>query len=120
MILSRHGDFSQNRRVLTARLCVAGFGVVAWLLALQSEGVLDTVEQASGFGSAGILVIVAFGLFTRFGGARAALASLAAGIVVWIAGRYVVEGWPWPYLCSLGAALGAYVLVGATERRATP
>lgn len=116
LILSRHGDFSQNRRVLTARLCVAGFGVVAWLLALQSEGVLDTVEQASGFGSAGILVIVAFGLFTRFGGARAALASLAAGIVVWIAGRYVVDGWPWPYLCSLGAALGAYVVVGAAER----
>ncbi|MBI5361782.1 MAG: sodium:solute symporter family protein [Planctomycetes bacterium] len=116
LILSRHGDFSQNRRVLTARLCVAGFGVVAWLLALSSEGVLDTVEDASGFGSSGILVIVAFGLFTRFGGPRAALASLGAGIGVWILGHYLVDGWPWPYLSSLAAALLAFIGVGAMER----
>jgi Na+/proline symporter len=116
VLMSAHGDFSQKRRVLQARLCVAGFGVVAWLLALSADSVLERIEDASGFGSAGILVVVSFGLFSRFGGARSALASLAAGIVVWILGRYLVDGWPWPYLCSLAAALAAYVGVAAFER----
>lgn len=107
-LLVHSDDAPQKRRVLTARLCVAGFGVIAWLLALGSSSVMESIENASGFGSAGILVVACFGLFTRFGGARAAVAALAAGIVVWILGRWVIDGWPQPYLCSLAAAFLAY------------
>jgi hypothetical protein len=96
---------------------VIGFGLAAWALALGAEGVFALVEDASGFGSAGILVIVVFGLFTRFGGPASALASLAAGAGVWIAGRYGGIGLAHPYLASLAAALAAFVGVGVALRR---
>jgi len=116
LVLAGRQDVSEKTRLRVARLGVIGFGIAAWALALGSEGVFALVEDASGFGSAGILVLVVFGLFTRFGGAASALASLAAGAGVWIAGRYLGLGLDHPYLASLAAALGAFVLVAMLDR----
>lgn len=108
---------TQATRLRTARLGVLVFGSAAWLLANSASGVFDLVEQASGFGSAGVLVAVTFGIFTRFGGPRSALAALVAGIAVWIWGRYLQPDFPLPYLASLGAALLGYIAVGSFERK---
>lgn len=117
LLLSSGRDVSQRTRVRLGRAGVVAFGLLAWLLAHRGEHVFALVEQASGFGSAGILVIVGFGLFSRFGGPRAALASLTAGIVVWVLGAHVLDGFPWPYLASLTAALAAYVVGAVGEPR---
>jgi SSS family transporter len=117
LLLAGRDEVSQKTRLRVARLGVIGFGLAAWALALGAEGVFALVEDASGFGSAGILVIVVFGLFTRFGGPASALASLAAGAGVWIAGRYGGIGLAHPYLASLAAALAAFVGVGVALRR---
>lgn len=101
-----------------ARGGVVLFGILAWALARGADGIGELVEQASGFASGSILVLVTFGLFTRFGGALAALACLAAGAGVWIWGRYLAEGLDHPYLLSLGSGLGAFLVVGALERAA--
>lgn len=61
-------------------------GIVYGLLALTSTGVLDLVVQASAFGSAGSVTVVCFGLFTRFGGVRAAMATLIAGMGSYLVG----------------------------------
>lgn len=81
---------------------------VAYVLALRAEGVYHLVEQASAFGSAGALVIVVFGLFTRLGGPRTAAATLAAGLGVYLWGSFTATSYA--FLLSLGAALGTYVL----------
>jgi SSS family transporter len=104
-------------KVRIARGGVAVFGVIAYLLALQAEGIYQLVVASSALGGAGIFIIVMFGLFTRFGGPRAALAALATGLAVWLGGEYLI-GWPLPYLSSLAAAFFAYVLVALTEHAA--
>ncbi len=98
---------SERAKVRTARLGVIGFGLAACLLALGAEGVSALVEEASAFGSAGVIVVVVFGLFTRFGARASAYAALLGGAVVYmVAGR---AGCPYPYLASLAAALLGYV-----------
>jgi SSS family transporter len=98
---------SERVKVMIARAGVMTFGVIAWALAVRAEGVFALVEQASAFGSAGTLVTVSFGLFTRLGGPRTALATLLAGLLVYLAASY--GGAPYPFLASLGSSLAVYL-----------
>jgi SSS family transporter len=107
---------TETAKVRLARVGVATFGLVAYVMALRADRVYSLVEEASSFGSAGIVTVVAFGLFTKLGGRGSALAALIAGMGAWTAGAYVV-GWPYPYLTSLAAAVVAYLLVSL---RSTP
>jgi Na+/proline symporter len=106
VILPLRGPTSERTKVRLARAGVVAFGVVAWLLALHAEGVHALVEEASSLGSAGILVILVLGLFTRAGGAVSAYAAVLGGLVVYLAATY--GGYAWPYLLSLAAALLGY------------
>jgi Na+/proline symporter len=107
------GIRDERTKVRLARAGVVAFGVVAYLLALRAEGVFALVEQASAFGSAGALVAVCFGLFTRFGGAAAAMATLVGSVAAYLGG--VAAGLPYPFLLSLAVALTTYLVVGAGE-----
>ncbi len=111
-------SLTETGRLRAARIAVVFSGVIAWYLALASESVLTLVEEASGFGSAGILVLMIFGLWSRFGGPLSAMAALLSGVAVWIPGHYIYA-LPYDYLASVGAALGAYLIVGALEHRST-
>ena len=103
-------------KVRVARVAVACFGAVAYVMALRAERVYALVEEASSFGSAGIVTVVVFGLFTRIGGRGSALAALLIGVIVWVVGAYVL--WlPYPYLTSLAAAVGGYVLAATAGSR---
>jgi Na+/proline symporter len=97
---------------------VAAFGVFAYALALRAGRVYDLVEEASAFGSAGIVTVVCFGLFTRVGGTGSAVAALLVGVATWIVGAYLA-GWPYPYLTSLAAAAAAYLVGAAAGSTAT-
>lgn len=103
------GIADESRKVRIARLGVMSFGVIAYVLALHAEGVFALVEQASAFGSAGTLVTVCFGLFTRWGDSRAAIVTLLAGLLAYLGA--VAAGSETPFLISLAASLGSYVLV---------
>lgn len=117
LIVSLRPGMSERRKVRLARGGVAVFGLLAYVMALHAEGVYALVEEASAFGSAGIVTVVVFGLFTRFGGTWSALASLLTGVVIWIIGAYLLA-LPYPYLTSLGAALLAYLVTALVEQRA--
>ncbi len=106
----------EKAKVRWARAFVAAFGLLAWALALEADGVFALVEQASAFGSSGIFIIVVFGLWTRFGGAASAVAALTAGTIAYVWGTWA--DWETPYLASLAAALGAYLLAGALGSKA--
>jgi Na+/proline symporter len=114
-LLLEGGRASDRQRLLAARAGVVLFGLLAWLLATRSEGVFELVESASGFGSAGILVVVSFGLFGRIGGSKSAAAALIAGIAVWLYGTQLAELLT-PYLLSLGAALASYLGAAVVDR----
>jgi len=103
-------------RVQVARVAVVLSGIGAYLLARHAESVYALVEEASAFGSSGIVVAAIFGLFTSFGGWRAAIAALAVGVGTWTTGHYGLD-LPYPYLTSVATALVAYVAVAAFEPR---
>ena len=110
---------SEAGKLRAARIGVMASGLAAWYLALSSESVLGLVEEASGFGSAGILVLVIFGLWGRFGGQAAALAALIGGVAVWIPAHFVYQ-LPYDYLASVAAAFGGYFVFAALERLNVP
>jgi Na+/proline symporter len=107
---------SERGKILCARVGVVVFGIIAYTIALNAEGVYELVATASAFGSAGIFVVGLFGLYGRIGGVASAYAALTAGVVVWAAGEYWLE-WPTPYLAAVGAALTAYLAAAALASR---
>jgi SSS family transporter len=134
----------ESTKVRIARVGVFGFGVLAFWLAIASDGVTALVEEASGFGSAGIFVIFVLGLFAKVGGPRAAVASLLTGVAAWEVVHHApmlahsewldahapdvaerMRGWLAPvesafvagdYLITLALAFVAYFAVAAFER----
>lgn len=104
----------ERLKLRLARGGVVFFGLVAFLLALRSDGVAALVEQASSLGSAGLLVLLVFGLFTRLGGHVSGVAALVTGLVVFVLSQRAQH--PTPFLLSLAASTAAF-LVGARVRR---
>jgi Na+/proline symporter len=117
LVLPLKPQLSERQKIATARIGVAAFGLLAYVIALYADGIYELVATASAFGSAGIFVVGMFGLFSRLGGAASAYAALVAGIVVWAAGEYWLE-WSTPYVAALAASLGAYLAAAALARRA--
>ncbi len=99
---------TERTRLLLARGGVLGFGIIAAFLALTAESVYGLVEHASSLGSAGLVVILVFGLFTKVGGRASAYGALAAGLIVFLAAKAVAA--PYPFLASFAAAFAGYVL----------
>lgn len=106
---------SERAKVLVARAGVVAFGAIAYALAVTADGVFALVEQASALGSSGALIAICFGLFTRFGGAAAAMATLLAGTGVYVVSA--LAGHAYPFLLSVLVALLTYVSVGVYEHR---
>jgi SSS family solute:Na+ symporter len=102
-------------KLIAARLSVVALTAVAFLLAITSDRIKELVEIASAFGSAGVFVSAAFGLFTRYGGAASAAVSICLGTAVWLVGRFALE-WEAPYLIALGCSTLAYVAVATITK----
>lgn len=107
---------SAKARLRSVRLTVLALSVIAFFMAQSVERIKELVETASAFGSAGAFVVSMFAIFTRIGGPASALASLASGIVIWAAGRYLL-GLSTPYLIALAASAAVYLGVAAVEHR---
>ena len=107
---------SEKAKVRVARLGVIGFGLLAFVLALAVSSVGELIELTNGFGSAGVFVLLVFGLFTRFGGRASAFAALTAGALTFIAGYF--GEWDYRYLAAVAAALAAYVALAPMRSRA--
>ncbi|MEQ8165323.1 MAG: sodium:solute symporter family protein, partial [Alphaproteobacteria bacterium] len=104
---------SEKGRVRSARIIVVLAGLAAYAIARGDETILDLVVLASSFGTAGLLVTVLFGLWTRRGGPMTALAALIVGFAVtlWGEALFALEA---PFMTAIGAAaltflLGAFI-----------
>lgn len=100
---------SDGARLRLSRGTVVILSIVSFLVASTGSSVHSLVAESSAFASAGLCVAGLLGLFTRFGGARAALFSLVSGGVSYVYATFVLQS-ELAYLLSLGAALGGYTL----------
>ncbi|MBM3899061.1 MAG: sodium:solute symporter family protein [Gemmatimonadetes bacterium] len=114
LIVPLTGITEESAKVRIARGGVLTFGLVAWFLALNSDGVFALVEQASALGSTGVVVTVVFGLFTRLGSPRTAALTLLTGVISY--GVATLTAHPTPFLLSLACALGAWTLGCLVDR----
>jgi Na+/proline symporter len=108
-------SMSEASKLRGNRIGVVFAGLVAYGLALVNDSVHEMVEEASSFGSAGVLVIAVFALFTNFGGAASAIAGLSLGLLTYLAGAHVLH-FEAPFLASLLVATIAYVGVALVAR----
>lgn len=106
----------EHKKVGWARFFVLIFGILAWFIATNAEGVYNLVVDAAAFGTAGIFTIVVFGLFTKFGGKYAAAVTLFTAMTVWLSATYLFE-LEWAYLLSLICAIIAYLICALAEKR---
>jgi len=82
-VLARlHSGASDALRVRIARWTTVGAGVAAYLIASTGQSIIDLIQLTSAFGQAGILVAVMFGLWSGYGGPRAAWWAILACLVV--------------------------------------
>lgn len=119
VVLSVLPGLSERQKLRVARAGVVVFGLIAFGLARGAESIFELVQQANGVGSAGILTLLVFGLFSRRGRAHTAAATLAVGLASWAWGTYVA-GWTCTYLISLACAVATYVGVALWEHRRVP
>jgi SSS family transporter len=112
LVVQLRPGLSERAKVRIARAGVALLGACAYLMALRADQVYELVEEASAFGSAGIVTVVTFGLFTRIGGTGSALAALLTGVTAWVLGAHVLA-LPYPYLTSLGLAVASYLFTAS-------
>jgi solute:Na+ symporter, SSS family len=101
-------QLSERGKLWAVRMTVMALSIIAFLIALSSEGIHELVETASAFGSAGVFVATLFALFTRLGGPPSAYASIVTGMALWAVGAYLL-GLTAPYLLGLSGAAVAYV-----------
>src|SRR5688572_2593050 len=114
LVVPIFGVTDERRKVLIARAGVLCFGAMAYVQAIRAEGVFELVESASAFGSAGILVTVCFGLFTKLGGPAAAILTLGVGVLSYVTAT--ASGYAYPFLLSLAVSILTYVTVAVMER----
>lgn len=102
---------AEKNRLLLNRAAVVLFGFVAYGIALSSESIYGLVQESASLGSAGILLLILFALWGRgIGGRASAYGALVVAVSVSLIGSHT-ELLAYPYLTSLAAALGAYLLL---------
>ncbi|MBX3747103.1 MAG: sodium:solute symporter [Verrucomicrobiae bacterium] len=102
-------------KVRVSRAMVVVAGIAAALIAREGDSIFDLVVFASSFGTAGILITVVVGLWSRWGGPVTAGATLIVGAGVTLAASRI-EAVSAPFLLAVVCAAITYGIVGAWER----
>jgi Na+/proline symporter len=108
-----HARASETRRLVIARATTIGAGLVALAIALSGQTIYELIALTSVFGQAGIFVAVMIGMYSRFGGQRAAAASLWTCIAVNVATLLL-----WPLAVEVGRGASptdAFALLASGE-----
>jgi SSS family transporter len=112
-ILSRvHQGATEREKLRVARWTTIGAGIVALAIAWEAGSIYGLIALTSVFGQSGLLVAFLFGVYSRFGRARAALAAILAGVAF---NLWSLILWPMAHLLQEGLGLGAGLLAIANE-----
>lgn len=111
---------SEADKLRANRIAVIAFGIVAYLMALTSEGMYELVQESSSIGTSGILVLLIFSVWgTRFGGPASGYGALIGGTGTYLVAAHLL-GWEGPYLVSVLVAFVAYVALALLVRGESP
>lgn len=108
-VIRKHSTISEDQKVKMARQSVLIYGAVAYVMALYAEGVYHLVEEASSFGSAGLVVVIFFALYAKSWSPLAAMFSLVGGVVSYVLGAHLF-GISYPFIISLFSAFTLYLI----------
>jgi solute:Na+ symporter, SSS family len=100
------------------RLGVLIIALIALIIAWFSEGIYQLVESASSLGTAGLLIITLFGLWSKKGHALAAIATLIVGLVTHpVADRWInAEA---PFLFTVTLCLVTYITISFWKKESS-
>lgn len=108
----------EKTKVLVGRGTVIITGLIALAIALSGNRIYDLVLLAAAFGTAGVLVITIFGLYSRLNSQRAALVTLFSGLVLTPVFQLVLK-FQAPFLLSvMGCVVIFVVMARLTAKRA--
>lgn len=99
-----------------SRLLVLISGVIAYLLAVRAERIYDLLEMASSFGTAGILVVTLFGLWTNLGDQKAAITAILLGLISTPVAAYILK-LDSPFLFSILMALISFLTLSILYKK---
>jgi Na+/proline symporter len=99
-----------SHKLLAARACVVIIAILAYLVALESDGIYELLESAATLGTAGLIITTLMGLWTDWGGESAALATLVVGIVFKPIAEHVLN-LPAPFISTVLVALVTYLMM---------
>lgn len=94
----------EKKKLKIGRVVIVIAGLVAYFLAVNSTSIFDLLEEASSFGTAGILVITIMGLWSNLGNQKTAFITLLIGIIATPIGDHVLK-LESPFLFSIGVSL---------------
>ncbi|MBK8504780.1 MAG: sodium:solute symporter family protein [Saprospiraceae bacterium] len=108
-LLQDRKTVSETLKVKLARSSVVLYGLIAYIMALYAEGVYHLVEEASSFGSSGLVVVIFFALYAKSWSPLAAMLSLLGGVISYILSAHVI-GAAHPFITSLLFAFVLYLI----------
>ena len=138
-----HAKATEMTRLRVARITTVAAGLLALAIAWEAGSIYGLIALTSAFGQSGLLIAFLFGVYSRFGGRLAALASIVAGVgfnlwslILWPLGSLMGDGMTLlsaivaianeegpvidgNFLYSVLISLAAYVAVALWERRRT-
>ncbi|MCB0366682.1 MAG: sodium:solute symporter family protein [Bdellovibrionaceae bacterium] len=107
----------ENKKLRLNRTVVVVAGVVAYVMAIYSEGIYELLETASSFGTSGILIITILGLWSKWGCNRTATVTLITGLVATPVGEYIFKV-PSPFLVSIAVSLMVFFAMSLVKPKA--
>ena len=110
-----HKKISDSKFLVITRDSVIAIAVVALFMALYQRNIYELVAQASALSLVSLFVPLIAGLFFDSRSENAALVSIVAGLVVWLAALWKETVYP-DIFYGLGASFLGYVLVVLFER----
>lgn len=114
--LTQDSFTTQTDRIRIERLMVIFAGFITYAIAVSGQSIYDLIEASSSFGSAGLLVCLIFGLWTRIGGGQAALFTMAIGVLTSWLFQYQWE-WEGGYIASVATCLIVFLAVSLFEQK---
>ncbi len=106
-IYSSFPKISEKRKLLTARLCTLGAGIIAYSIAYSSQTITGLVEIASSLGGPTILVLTVAALWEKRGSSANAIFAMLMSIMAWILAHFIYPV-DFPVLMTVGICILSY------------
>ncbi len=109
----------EKTRLRIARISVVTTGLLALAIALSGSRIYDLVLLAAAFGTAGVLVITLFGLYSKLDSQKAALATLVGGLILTPLFQLVLK-FQAPFLLSVLSCMVIFLATAFPLKRIKP